>query len=673
MKKIFCALFAALTVFFAAVPAFAADSQTTTQEFEGFENKVSETNVMDDLKQFKIDGKAFNSNDYTGDKPKVVFLLEDGWMNNQAKNRSKYKTQYYLYVYDPTCEIREASNTSAEDYVYASSRTGSEDSVIPVNTYRYELKFCNQSSDGKFKKFVFQDRYTDSSGVLCKSLDYFSGSATDKRTYTINILGLNGQKEVRYEPAYLYTYSGANAYCDIDGTQTTSTLSCVSSKKGVLSLDVENTFYRIQHNAQYVDLHSVWFTVPNEYKQAVTDQLTSVHGDFYEYQTQPMLVVDIAEVYNGAKAKLGAPREETIYYNNDESEGQIYFFCGTLPDTSHSGDLKYGECFFHLGQGHAQYTIPHCVSEPQRWLFWNKSRETANKVSLSDYVVPFSEVKQFALDETQKNLKDNPDAQTIGSYQKMSAHLFMPKGSPTGDFNESRSKAGYYEYTVNRSDIYNLSDSNWFYKLFHGADSGYSNVNAITEVELSDISLSNENFAKKYYVNESDVEAIKKDVTKASATDSAVYLLRFAQTDFISYEFEVKDDDAILDKACDAYVCYQTVFIDFRILDLNYTKKSGEVYSIPVSMEPLFIGADLQAPPQNIFEKTSKSLYEKLKEWFGKFFDTVTLILKIILGVVIAIPVFKVFAWIIRQINDAVQRRKIRKIEKEQKQNKSKH
>lgn len=78
MKKIFCALFAALTVFFAAVPAFAADSQTTTQEFGGFENKVSETNVMDDLKQFKIDGKAFNSNDYTGDKPKVVFLLEDG-------------------------------------------------------------------------------------------------------------------------------------------------------------------------------------------------------------------------------------------------------------------------------------------------------------------------------------------------------------------------------------------------------------------------------------------------------------------------------------------------------------------------------------------------------------------------------------------------------------------
>ena len=205
---------------------------------------------------------------------------------------------------------------------------------------------------------------------------------------------------------------------------------------------MENTYYRIQHNAQYVDLHSVWFTVPNKYKQAVTDQLTSVHGDFYEYQTQPMLVVDIAEVYNGAKAKLGAPREETIYYNNDESEGPITFLAAREAGSNGAGDIA--RCWFYLGMEAPTGYYPNYKStDPQRWLFWNKSRETDNRVSLSDYMVPFSEVKQFALDETQKNLEGNPEAQTIGSYQKFSAHLFMPEGSPTGDLNESRSQAGH--------------------------------------------------------------------------------------------------------------------------------------------------------------------------------------------------------------------------------------
>ena len=103
-----------------------------------------------------------------------------------------------------------------------------------------------------------------------------------------------------------------------------------------------------------------------------------------------------------------------------------------------------------------------------------------------------------------------------------------------------------------------------------------------------------------YLINIDDVDNIKAAAKKAMEEDGALYLFRFANTDYYSSPAYIWNFPLINNNpdfiANQAYVCQETVFLNFDILQLTFKSSCGTYTVIGVVQDPINIIGDLTPP-----------------------------------------------------------------------------
>lgn len=200
----------------------------------------------------------------------------------------------------------------------------------------------------------------------------------------------------------------------------------------------------------------------------------------------------------------------------------------------------------------------------------------------------------------------------------------------------------------------------------------------IYEVTASDIALSDEAFSKQLLVHEDDVSNIREAYNTAVKNGERVILYRFAVTDYFSREVYATTRPVTFGSNEDAYIAKETVFFDFDILSLTFSR-DGQDFVIPAVASPVDVIGKIEPPAEegngNSLPDWLKELLEKLgdKEWWNKVLDVLKKVgigLACALGVVVLImilpPIFKGIAGLINVTKSSIELKTAKKEAKAQ-------
>lgn len=495
----------------------------------------------------------------TENKTQLITLSEVGF------NTSDYKIIVYVYNAGKTLFDQ---NTASNKINVA---TTYNDEHKPISYANFSLQYISKTEDNSIYKFAIVD-----DGNVLKDSAELQNTLYDERRYdVVGVQLLNAgnvlAKDNKVEKTYVYS-----------GTADKLTLKGIKS----IELEVHPVWYRTETSdkgANYQhQLNAVYFSVPNDYLKDGY-QLDAVKAEWYEYKTEPIVVLDNKNVCDTIESFLGVDigvRNENLPYSlvSETFKPKLTWFYN-LPYPL-SSDIYENEK--HTSTLH--------------WLFNDNKDAVIHTERLTNY---------------------------INNYNKSAKKGYLPikNGSVSADLfqdsvDEGRTK-GYNVATIYANQTYDLlsySDTHSIWdrlmdygfwdtitgKTPLGDESLYVKpIYQVKDTDVKDLATINSNLLidtelcsefKSFYDNQ---------------VDRSTFLFRFSTTDYYSAPIKAVDHNLYVydngnvdfdDVYSTGYIAEETVFLDFDIIHLEFFD-GNERLVVPVVSDPIDIIPSITPPP----------------------------------------------------------------------------
>ena len=623
LKRIAVIISAALLCVFSAFESFAAPT-AFADETDNLQEEFENINVLDDLEadeKFNIQRYPF----FSSPTPQMYLInvVEFCYSYDEAR-RDNYGL--YLYIYNPQgkkINVDSAFNkiTMATEY---DSMPVTEESK-PKDYDTFDLQFCSVSDKPNYERlfYKFKVKGAEKGLTLLNSnsrrydiarMQFIETGKTLATSYPIVadfslIEGVEREANKTYGTFYFKGYAkgfGPNEEAD-------STLEVKYEQSDTIRLDLHHTFWRSTDSAlgqgHHNQLDSVYFSVPNLFFEKYGES-RRIKAEWYEYKTKPIVVTDSSELEMALQDYIGV--------NIGEHTDDLKYDLGTNY-TAGDSTIRY-DWTYNVKLGMLSSSGPlvrsNSVSDTLYWLFgvdhigsYSSAKDFMEAGGISseqilDYITHYNktfkngkiagmdnvsaDLFEDDIEESRKQLNDPKRGQVQYGYScydfDAKEDLFSWKSYKEGDpsFMDRVNKYGFWST---------------LFKTYPEEESGAQNVSCIRELDWDDISTSksNDTIANSIYVNPNDVSALQ-DYYKANAEDNRIVLFRFANTDYYSERLAVeKRDDPSGLYNFGAYMTYETVFLNFNVIQLTFFQ-DGEYTVIPVVSDPIHAIADLYSP-----------------------------------------------------------------------------
>ncbi len=606
MKKTFLALLLSLMLAVGTVPTVASSAAGDIQSLDM-------TKVEDDLEG------VIDPADYPADPYGEVRLVEEmGFAEYAYSLREDLKDLYgvYFYVYNP----QELSLRKTGNVVNIATSFAEDGTALGYNNL--DLALCSVSGNGLFLKFRIS-----MSWMMLQMEQNYAKTHGGERVYKISGIQLweeGEQNAVDYAVEKTFTCSGFATGCGSD-PKAESTLTV--TQRGLMTLDIplthtnaageivqNDTYYRTETSSLGANhrwqINSVYFSVDKEIDDAYT-KLQRIRATWYEYQTSPILLTMNAEVYSDYFAHRG---ESVGGLSQSQLKEKFHYGVGEFG--SFVDGLEDDSCYWN-GWTYAipQYWYPaspfaddviNFGGNPLDKLAWVFETQTAgwNKISseeLMEYMKEYSAAHPGTASDAYLAEKG------------FSEDLFTQGTALHANGNQAKRGKNVFDFDADETvDLrsYNSTLPGWdkllrtLFGIGVGAEWQIDGMEPIHKVEGRELdAFRDEDVADALYINELDVNEFRTWAKAEMNAGKAVYLFRFAVTDYEQQTMHLQNLRAPFGEAGSSGVpmedgmgtvmAQEAVFLGFEVIHLGYRTADGKLEIIPVVQSPIDIVPDV--------------------------------------------------------------------------------
>ena len=612
------------------------------------------TDVMDDLETATVNGKKFNVYDYPYDSTQVVkhpeiLTVVEYCYSIRPTQRENYGL--YIYFYNPQALNISTASRANKITLGVKYSTDSEGNVKVDDYEKFDLQFCSKS-EGDYRDLFYKFKVIDHKSTV-DGLTVVQRVNSNARRYDISeveLLTYGDKNATAYTVGGSYIFKGYAQGYGADHNAA-STLTCERKDLETVTLDLagvsdgvdKRTYWR--SNSSSVGAHhqnqinSVFFAIDTGVLEKYGYTLQKIKAEWWEYKTVPAIVIDKKDIYDRLNEYSGVKISEDY--------------------DSSRGITLYNSDFFFLntdGYSTIQYQYSWNADITDTWTSSKGSDYVdtvlpllfyTNGISVDEYTLTAEKLQAYCEGYNKSYEKGNLQF----NEHSFSADLF----SSVVDSGRTR---GYNlrEFDItNPDDLWQInsydSTHNWFQKLWdYGFGSittndDYADILPIQMLEAEDFAVSN--VADHLKINPDDVSRLRDyfntsvaDKNNDGKPDNAVFLFRYAQTDYWAEDLHVYD---IVNSTSYPYnsigvhnpnigeVRQGTQFFDFDILTMTFNKE-GELTTLGCVSSPV----DHWTGYTPSIEPTSPDWWK----WIG-------MILGIIVFIIIIVLILKFCPWLI--------------------------
>ena len=618
--------------------------------------QFEQTNVMDDLENSTVDGKAFNISDYAfnNSEEASVLMLVEYCYSFYANLQDNFGL--YLYVWNPQgLKFDTGSSLNAVQLSY-----GSEADYV-----KYSLEFLNRSERTNYEGLFYKFKVRLSLSQREAMLEALNSSERIYHISGMELLETGESLPHEYAVNAVYTYSGyAQGYGPNEGADT---LTYTRSEGEVFVIeddDLHQTFYRPSGNVsgsffKQDTLHTVYFSVPNELIERY-GRLAVIRVQWLEAVLSPFLITGNQDVYNALQNYIGQTMGE---YNEEGFEYGILggyevttSGIGELVLTHRTAELAYNPWYKFLESADRQLD--------RICLAFNSGDET-------DSADTYRVGGEMLLDLMKEYSRSSTD-KVLGMYAR---ELFssVDEAFTVVDIPAER------EYSLTSEKI---SQTFWE-KVFGTSHVEYSDtfggIEAIHPVSEQDFGASKEQTCQNLYIDLNDYDEFLSVYEAAERDEETVYLFRFDQSEYSAWEVtQGKWEKAtqwvpnaigpggmfqtvykLSDSDTNGYLAEETVYLGLDLIQMEWDDGEKRVV-IPIVSSPIDVVADGTPPVHTTSDKELA--------WWQILLAVLALILVVILlfkfAPVLVFAVGKVIALPFKAIGAASKNLKKRRKEK---------
>lgn len=562
-----------------------------------------ETDVMDDLQTATVNGKSFNVIDYPYDStgvvkhPEIMTVVEYCY-SVRPSQRGNYGV--YIYFYNPQgLNIR--TDSGANKITLGVKYSEDSDGNLKVVDYeKFALKFCSKST-GDYRDLFYKFKVIDHKSADGKTIaERVNSNARRYDISEVELLKYGDRNATAYDVGGTYTFTGyAKGYSADQNAE--STLECERTDLETVTLDLagvtdgvdKRTYWRSTSSSKGKNyqnqINSVFFAIDTNLLEKYGYTLQRIKAEWWEYKTVPVLVVgndtirdklleyageNIGESYDESRGYSIYNREDELTWLLGSEIMHYYSYCWNIDQTKFKGEYNFSSELDHFLS-----SLPLVFS--------------SGDISVDNYTLSAETLKTYC--EQYDKSYNNGHLQF--NAHNFSADLFM------NSVDDGRTR-GYNlrEFDIsNPDDLWQINsyDSNhsWWHKLWdYGfwaptTDDGYADVLPIQMLKAEDFAVSN--VADHLKINPDDVNKLKdfynssvKDGNNDGKPDNAVFLFRYALTDYWAQDVVVTNAGDIYTKEPSAELRQGTQFFDFDILTMTFNK-DGDLVTLGCVSSPV--------------------------------------------------------------------------------------
>ena len=609
----------------------------------GNEVKFDKTDVLDDLQS--IDGFSLaNYPYYESAKPEIrVIDFVEYCYDYHANMRNNYGL--YLYVYNPNGQNIVVNSTKNKiQLAVAYDSYPITESSNAIDYEKFDLQFCSMSEGAGINKLFYKFKVIDHESADGKTIAERVNSVNRRYDISgIELLTEGNPNATEYGVATSYHFTGfAEGYGE-NGQGTTLTRNSLET----VSLELHSTTYRFPYINQngpghQNQLDSVYFAVPKEFNNNY-GELYRVKCCWDEQRTAPIIVTNRQDVYDDVATHLGTNGSNAKYgiYDNYSTERVMG-----------AGTLRYADWAFNKNVGGSSMPVITPDTPYVGYIF------KSDKSNIRDTEITSAQMKDWIAKHENANYlftETVDDGRTKG-YQE---HIFTAD-EPFDMLTFNQTASGWDKFCLNWEAF-------WTGKSWDFGPEQQAPVEPIRLIKDGDFTGEDTANAEKLYVHSEDFDEFE-NFYNANKSTKNVFLLRFAVTDYYSNLASIWDGgffSSTDDKS--AYIAQETVFLDFDIIELTFLRDTTETI-IPVVASPIDAVGGISSPiSKDSFGLSDWTLWLivavlgilliiVLILFFPILKPLLTVLLKIIWWIITA-P-FRLIAWIIKKISEAVNNRK---------------
>lgn len=556
--------------------------------------KLDKSDVLSDLRS----DSSFNINNYPFNEDGKLQLISFNEYCYSFYSNLRANYGLYVYIYNPQClNIVQNSTFNKIQIAVAYDENGN-----PTDYEKMQLQFCSVSTEPDYYRLFFKFKIANADEIL-------SRVNSNERRYDISGIELYSEgntNAIDYGISRTFYYTGYAAGYGPNKTAE-STLTCRTEKLETVELDVHHTYWRSltsSKGAGYQNqLDTVYFSVPNYFFENY-GKLQRIKAEWYEYKTKDIIVTSNQEFYNTTRSYIGQAVNKDLTkweaLDNYKKADPID------PLSRDTADWAYNKK--NSGNFYAKDYI-----DTLYYLF-----ATPNWTSIENYD-PYANVENIG------GVRSNNLYDYILAYNKTFENGTVKDGSISADLFESDiddyrkmdNEQGKIQYGYSYYDFDADTDLQTIISWKEGNPSYWDNVQTwgrwatwfgeipsetghtlspIYVLSESDLNGNNTAISDNLLVNYNDVNSIKSVYNTAKGKDETVVLFRFAVSDYYSSKLDVaKTNDVLYTYNQDAYRAWESVFLDFDIIQLTFNKE-GVYTIIPVVASPIDMVDDITPP-----------------------------------------------------------------------------
>ena len=621
MKKA-ASIFLSMLFVFSIIP-----KKATQKAFADAYLMMDKTSVENDLGE--INPLEYPKNPFG--KPSLHTFMEYGYSDDPL---SLDFYALYVYVYNPA-QLTFSTVTGVSSVnmgiEYEKDGNGSfamtkEGDAIAVKEYRnMRLKYCGATT-GENENLFVKFRVMDVGQVL-SNVQEMEGQGYKRQYDIVGIQLFEAGKDtaVDYPVSKTIFYTGfAKGYGK--GAEDKATLSCEWLKNETVELEVHDTFYRIDNPARgeghQSQVNTVYFALPKRYLEEY-GKLQRIMAEWYEYVLRPFVVTEDATFYNEIQQYLGV---DTRPYRDGSGVWAGEYGLAFNPKFYWMDGQTVGEGGWnneYAMEGHISHGNNAPIFQKMFLAFltddidaYDPYREgttdgTINNNVLYERIKTYSQFKDGTLPIKNGTISADLFENDIDDSRKIdNEHGKVQRGYSYYDFN-----ADYDILSMQTWDDTDDKIGGWFYD----APAELSRViNPIRILKEEDFALHKtaKEISEDLCVDINKVQELKDFYDTATFDfdgpesnldeEQVVVLFRFAVTDYYARQATIvkearanlfEADTFILNKA---YVAYQSVFLDFDVIQLTFNDE-GKTTVLGVVASPVDVIAPV-TPPTNYSE-----------------------------------------------------------------------
>lgn len=581
MKKIVAILLVVLTLLSTIPFAAAADAQSEVEK---------------DIATMTFDGKAWNPQAFLEgrDMSDIFLIAVDEKDFKYGGGSTAYG--YYIYLYNPS---RQSVNTSVTGNKVQMAVAWEDGAAKEYE--KFDLLLVSKSSDNQYFKFKVVDHYSQIDSMSMQQRMALMQIHESRRVYEITgfeLMTRGTAKATDYPYGCKAVFTGFDAGCDQSG-KNAANKAITYKYSQTLKLDVQQCYWRTQTGKDVGyrnQINAAYFAVPNDVWDQYED-LYSVKCYWEEYRTTPMIVTDDQTLHDALKPYVGVNVPEY----NPSIPYQLYSSATRIP----AG--MFSQWFYENGYNTPEDNIFHMTTDRIETLGWLFLMDT--EIKLDQDCISSDEVKKYYEDF----YYNNPEIDS----------MIREKVLLTDKVDEGRTVGAQYVTiaTDSKDEMFpldNYFDNNgrwktfWNYNIFNGGVSfdsvdpkeEYNHFKPIEVFRKGD-SLTNyllnpsasieEIMKKHFFQTEEMAEDFIAYTEQAIAADKTVVLFRYAETDY--YSATLIEEPAIEGHSL---VSWQTVFLNFDVIELGFYDSESKLRTLPVSNDPEDAIGGVQAPNTSV-------------------------------------------------------------------------